>query len=187
MHVPGWDRWQWHCSSCGARGATWERPAGHLCGSCGHATQAQREEAILDLEVRTAAAPKTFFDVTVRHSVPGDAPRLAAAASTAGAVAKEAEGDKRRRYPDGRCPFRAVPLATETFGRHGRAALRHLRELARARAEALDEGGEHAASALLQRWACRLSCALQRANAERLRTSLGAERGGAELAAELAE
>ena len=92
-------------------------------------------------------------------------------------MAKEAEGDKRRRYPDGHTPFRVVPFAVEHFGRLGQTALKHLRELARERAAHLEEGGDEAASALLQRWAGQLSTALWRANARLLRSALGASGG----------
>ena len=68
----------------------------------------------------------------------------------------------------------------------GREALQHLRLLAKHRAQSLDEGADHAASALVQRSACRLGVALHRANAENLRKSLGVDLRGlrAELAAE---
>ena len=187
VHVPGWDRYRWHCGTCTLGGTAWDRPG--ACSNCGGALQTDREEAILDLEVRTARVPKTFFDVTVHHSVPGDAARLASASSCDGAVAKEAEGNKRRRYPDGRTPFRGVPFALESYGRVGETALKHLRELARDRAANLQEGGEEAASALLQRWAASLSSALCRANARSLRSALGAASAkatGKEVAAELA-
>ena len=130
---------------------------------------------MLDLEVQGLDAPRLFLDVTVRHSVPGDADRLAAAAAFDGAVAKEAEGDKRSRYPSGQTPWQALPLAQETFGRLGRAALNHLRKLARGRAQALPEDVGVAASSLTVRWGCRLSVALHRANAANLRRALGAD------------
>ena len=152
VHVPGWDRFHWHCGSCDNRGTAWERP-GSTCARCGGLLHADREEAVLDLEVRSARFPRAYFDVTVRHSVSGDQARLALASKTAGAVAKEAEGDKRRRYPDGRTPFRVVPFAVVTFGRLGKTALKHLRELARERAAHSEEGSDELASALLQRWA----------------------------------
>ena len=137
--------------------------------------------------VRSAELPRAFYDVTVRHSVPGGADRLAAAAQHPGAVNREAEGDKARRYPDHRSPWRVVPLAAETCGRLGPAALRHLRSLARTQAARLPEDDGEAASALVLSWGYRLSVALQRANAELLRTSLGAPRGtSAHLAAGLA-
>ena len=52
---------------------------------------------MLDLEVCSARFPLAYFDVTLRHSVPGDHARLAVASDNDGSVAKEAEGDKRRR------------------------------------------------------------------------------------------
>ena len=170
----GWDRWRWSCIACGGRGLAWTPPAGPC--SCGALLEIAREEAILDLEVRNAEAPCTYFDVTVRHAIPGDAQRLTAAADRDGAVLREAEADKRRRYPDGQTPWRVVPLAVETYGRHGKTALEHLRKLARSAAAQLGEEGEAeaAASALVARWGARLSAALHRANAARLRSCLGA-------------
>ena len=135
--MPQWNRWRTVCDSCGKHGVHWNRPAG-ACGTCGGTVVVVLEEAILDLEVRSATVPRAFLDATVHHSVPGHAARLAAAALHPGAVNKEAE----------------------------------------------------AASALLQRWGARLSCALHRANATRLRSALGtAELTKAradDLAAELA-
>ena len=187
MYVPAWDRWRLCCGSCGWRGApTWDLPAGP-CNECGANADAQREEAILDLAVRSARAPMTYFDVTVRHSVPGNADRLAAAAAATGAVAREAEGDKKRRYPEARCPHRMVPLAVETYGCWGRAAAKHLRDLAKDRAEALAEDAAEAASALVLRWACRVGAALVRANATRVRYAVGTARCGKSLACELAD
>ena len=177
VHVPQWDRWVWHCSArpaCQQRGVAWAPPHGP-CSECGAPLVAVREEAVLDLEVRSAEAPRTFFDVTVRYAIPGDASRLRAAEVRGGAVAAEAEANKRRRYPDGQTPWRVVPLATETGGRHGRTALQHLRKLARKRAERLDEGAEEAVSAMVQRWGAWLACALQRANAKVLKEALGSE------------
>ena len=78
----------------------------------------------------------------MRYCVPGYADGLTAAAGRGGAVNAAAEADKRRRYPDGRTPWRVVPLATETGGRHGPAALKHLRALARQQA-ALQHLGWH--------------------------------------------
>ena len=126
-----------------------------------------------------------------RDAVPGSGPRLAQAAAHDGAVNKEAEATKRLRYPDRQAPCRVVPFALETYGRLGRTALLHLRKLARAQAQRLDEGADGATSALLQRWGCRLSVALHRANSEALRSALGKEAGahaakldlGADLAA----
>jgi len=191
VHVPQWDRWHYRCSAhpaCPHRGVAWAPPSAP-CGLCGAALEATREEAVLDLEVRSAEAPRTFYDVTVRYAVPGDAPRLQAASRCSGAVAREAEADKRSRYPASRSPWRAVPLATETGGRHGSAALKHLRSLARLQAARLPDGGAEAASSLTQRWGAWLSVALQRANAAVLAAALGAqdEKLAGELAVELAD
>ena len=143
----------------------WGRLAGPC--DCGAPLEPQRDEAILDLEVRTAVVPKAYFDLTVRHSVPSEGERLTVASNQAGAVSSEAECDKRHRYPDGRTPWRVVPLAVETYGRHGPAALKHLRQLARKQAAQLEEGGDQAVSALVQRRCARLSVALHRSNAAR--------------------
>ena len=104
-----------------------------------------------------------------------------------------AEADKRRRYPEGQAPWRMVPLALESAGRHGKAALQHLRTLAREQAALLeDEEGTGAADAaagqLVARWGRELSVALQRATARQLRTALGVDRaaGAAGLRAKLA-
>ena len=173
--VPAWDRWAWRCARCDTRGTTDRQPG--PCGTCGQPPDARREEAILDLEVQGAGCPRLFIDVTVRYAVPGDAAALAAAARHEGAVNAAAEADKRRRYPEGRCPWPLLPLALETGGRHGRAALRHLRQLAREQAELLDEERAAAlASSLAQRWGAELSVALQRAKARQLRTALGVDR-----------
>ena len=99
----------------------------------------------------------------------------------------EAEDDKKRRYPDGQTPWRAVPLATETGGRHGLTALKHLRKLARKQAEKLEEGGDEAVSALVQKWGAWLSVALQRANAKVLLAALGTEAAEKECSATLRE
>ncbi len=184
VHVPSWDRWRHHCPSCNRRGWTWTPPAA-LCDACGQPQEAQREEAILDLEVRTTAVPRAYFDVTVHHSVPGDAARLATASNLDGAFNREAEGEKCHRYPDGHTPWRVVPFALETYGRLGRSALAHLRRLARDRASNLEEGGDAAASALVARWGARLSTALHRANAAKIKHALGTQDVVAGLRVEL--
>ena len=146
--VPAWDRFRWRCPGCGSRGLAFAPPVA-LCGDCGVALETQREEAVLDLEVRGAAVPRQYLDVTVRHSVPGDAARLRSASGHDGAVNREAEVDKRSRYPDGRSPFRVLPIALESFGRFGRTALLHLRSLAKQQAQRLVEGGAEAVSSLV--------------------------------------
>ncbi len=156
VHVPEWDRWKVRCDACGTGSTAWDLPAGP-CGTCGAVLSTAREEAVLDLEVRSATVPRLFFDVTVRHSAPSGAQLLTAAAGRDGAVNHDAEGEKRRRYPEGRTPWRAVPLALETCGRHGAAALKHLRSLAKRRAERLDEGGDWASSELVLRRAAALA------------------------------
>ena len=78
-----------------------------------------------------------------------------------------------RRYPSGQAPWRTVPLATETGGRHGVEALKHLRKLARKQAVNLEEGSDAAVSSLLLKWSSWPSVALHSANAAVLRTALG--------------
>ena len=186
-HVPAWGRWRWRCATCNASGHAPDRPAGPSC-SCGAALQAEREEAILDLEVQRADRPRLFLDVTVRYCVPGDERALAAAAGRDGAVNAEAEADKHRRYPAGRAPWGMLPLALETGGRHGRAALQHLRELARGEAALLgEEAAPAAASALASRWGRELSVALHKATARQLRSALGADCAGRAAALRAAE
>ena len=174
MHETAWDRWRWACASpaCTERGLGHAPPRGP-CGTCGGGLEATKEEAVLDLEVRSAWVPKLFLDVTVRHSVPSGG-LLSRAANGNGTVNLAAEQDKEGRYPASRCAHPVVLLALETFGRHGNKALKYLRKLARKKAEALDEGGDEAVSALVLRWGCQLSVALQRANAANLRRSAGA-------------
>ena len=194
VHEPAWDRWVWHCTAagCDARGTAWAHPAGP-CERCGAPLNTRLETAILDLEVRSAEVPKLYLDVTVRHAVGTDQARLQRAAQQEGATNAEAESDKHERYPPQRSPYPALPLALETYGRHGRAALRHLRKLARAQAARLEnEGdGEAAAGLLVARWGRWLSVALHRANARGLRAALGGETArrarGEQLAADLAD
>ena len=112
---------------------------------------------------------------------------MARAADADGAVNKEAEFDKHGRYPAAQAPWKLVPLALETYGRHGRASLRYLRKLARKQAETLDEGSEQAASGLVGRWGRWLSVALHRATARNLRASLGSEAARRERGRVLAE
>ena len=187
VRVPGWDRWRWTCANCATGGTTADRPAGP-CATCGAALRSEREEAILDIEVQRADVPRLYLDVTVRYCVPGDDAGLAAAAGRSGAVNAAAEADKRRRYAPGRTPWGMVPLALETGGRHGPAALRHLRQLARDEAALLgEEAAPAAASALMSRWGKELAVALHKATARQLRTALGADRAGRAAALRAAE
>ncbi len=185
VHVPQWNRWRWRCRPCDRKGTTWDHP-GAPCAHCNAAVEVELEEAILDLDVRCARIPRTLIDVTVRYSVPGGERQLADAARGPGAVNHTAELDKRLRYADGRTPWQVVPFAVETCGRLGPAALKHLRGLARARTQGLADGGDAAVSALLLRWAARLSTALHRSNASRLRSALGAAEPARQRARDLA-
>ena len=107
-----------------------------------------------------------------------------------GVTNAKAEGDKRDRYPADRCVHPAVPLALETFGRHGKASLRYLRKLARELASTLEEDSEAAVSGFVVRWGRWLSVALHRATARNVRASAGDERArrvrGQQLAEEMA-
>ena len=176
VHVPAWDRFPCRCTGAGCpqRGLAQTPPAGP-CAVCGAGVDSRREEAILDLDVRSPEVPRLLLDVTARHGVPGDEARLKSAADYDGAVNVEAERDKHTRFPAGRAPWRMLPLAVETYGRLGRTALLHLRKLARRRAQGLAEGGDSAVSCLVLRWGCRLSVALHRGNAANLQRSLGAD------------
>ena len=87
---------------------------------------------MFDQDVRSARVPRALLDVTVRHGVPARGP---------GAVNRTAELEKRLRYSDGRTPWLVLPFAVESFGRLGPMAPKHLRGLARTRAQALPEGG----------------------------------------------
>ena len=129
------------------------------------------------MEVQTAGQPRLFFDLTVRHGVPGTEEGLRAAAQTAGFVNNSAELDKKRRYPEGVTPWRALPVAVETFGRLGRAGLADLRELARAETAKVGGDAVWTTHAFLQRWCARLSVALHRANARALLTAGASESG----------
>ena len=111
VHVPQWNRWRTHCAGCNLRGVTWVH-ADAPCSRCNGQVEVELEEAVLDLEVRSARVPRAFVDVTVLYSVPGDAARLTTAArGGGGAVNREGEAEKKRRYPDGRAPWEVVPFA----------------------------------------------------------------------------
>ena len=166
VQVPGWDRF-------------------HFEGACGHKGQ----RLVPSLEVQGIRSQVLYFDVTVHHSVPtGDL--LVRASDGDSAAQVTAEQTKYSRYPARRCPHRVVPLAVETFGRHGPRALKYQRKLARRRAEALDENGDEAVSCLVLRWGCQLSVALQRADVANLLRCVGAQdrrTAGLELASGLAD
>ena len=78
VHVPQWNRWKWRCRPCDRHGTTWDHP-GAPCADCGAAVEVELEEAVLDLDVRSARVPRALLDVTVRYSVPGGDAQLAAA------------------------------------------------------------------------------------------------------------
>ena len=135
---------------------------------------------MLDLCVEGGpGGPRRHADVVVPHPV-GDA-NTPAAERRDGAAARAAEGTKYGRY--GR---RVLPLAVESYGRWGPAALTWWRELAKQVAladPALSHKGRWAIPALLHRWWADVGAALQTANAEAVLASLGFEGGaGAALA-----
>ena len=159
-------------SSRSRRSFPWDLPR-TPCDACGDSVVSELEEAILDIDARSARVLRLFLDVTIRYGVPGGVTQLAAAARGPGAVNRTAEIEKRLRYPDGRSPWKVVPFAIETFGRVGISALKLLRGLARARAQGIAHDGQAVVSSLLQRWGARISVALHRSNAMRLRSALG--------------
>ena len=120
--------------------------------------------------------------MTVRHSIPGNPERLRIASRHDGWVNSEAERQKLARYPEGVTPWRATPLALETFGRHGRLALEHLARLARGEAAKVGAGGDDEEGDgwfvrnLKSRWGARISVALHRANARSVFCALGLRR-----------
>ena len=121
----------------------------------------QCKEAILDLEVENLGWPRLFLDVTVRCGIPGDADSLQLAAGRAGADNAKAEADKHSRYPKARSPWKMIPLALETCGRHGRESFRYLRRLARSRLQSLPEVEDdgNALASLVGCWGADLSVA----------------------------
>ena len=128
------------------------------------------QAAILDLRVEQGpGGPVRYMDVVVPHPVGPTNTRAAAMAD--GASAGEAERQKYERYGPG-----VVPLAVETFGRWGSAALRWWRKLAKqvvASDPLLVAKGQWAIPSLLQRWWGQVSVALQRANADPVFVSVG--------------
>ena len=125
------------------------------------------------MEIQGPEVPRLFFDVTVRHGVPGCTTRSQLAVTANSTVNSEAEADKKERYPGHRCPWRMVPFAVETYGRMGTSALRHLRKLARSQAAGFDGQERTVTASLLSRWGSRISVALHRANVRNVRRSLG--------------
>ena len=86
------------------------------------------------------------------------------------------ERNKHDRYGPG-----VLPLAVETFGRWGPSALKWWRALAKqvvAANPSLAGSGRWAVQNLLQRWWAQVAVALQRANADAVRASLGVVGGG---------
>ena len=126
--------------------------------------------------------PMTFLDVTVTATAHWDGAAGDAGAWQVwpcGARCREAEQDKRRRWAEEDEPLpgapRLVPVAFEAQGRLGPAGQALLgawarQHLAPLQLEPLAKG--QAMAAFLKRWRCRLSCALQRGNAELVAASL---------------
>ena len=65
VYVPAWNRWRTFCTPCALRSTTWDNPDAP-CSSCGGQMVAELEEAILDVEFRSARIPfGTVFQVTL--------------------------------------------------------------------------------------------------------------------------
>ena len=130
------------------------------------------ERAILDLRIEGGpGGPRRFADVVVPHPVATH--HQGPAAARDGAAAAHCEREKYRRYGP-----HVLPLAVESFGRWGPAAMKWWRALAQqvARADpALQHQGKWAVPGLLNRWWAETGAALQRANAEALLASTGLE------------
>ena len=115
-----------------------------------------------------------YADVVVHHAVQGNDSLTQANANADGAEARRAEAVKYARY--GRA---VLPLALETFGRWGPAALRWWRLLARHVADndpQLSHLGHWAMANLLSSWWARVSIALQTQNAMAQAESAGIRR-----------
>ena len=59
VHVPAWDCFHWKCTAelCARKGVAYA-PLGSPCPFWGSARTTEREEAILDLEARSAELPR---------------------------------------------------------------------------------------------------------------------------------
>ena len=62
----------------------------------------QREEAILNLEVKENEKSRLYIDAIVRYSIPNDDADLRAAANQTNIINSRAEADKRARYSKAR-------------------------------------------------------------------------------------
>jgi len=165
VYVTAWDRWRWRClnGACEQHGVA-DAPR-ETCEHCSAALEVTREEAVLDIEVRSPIMPIQYIDVTVHHSLPGDDSRLGRAAQRGGEVAREAARQKHERYPRRRCQWALRPFAVETFGAFGKEAVDHVRKLARTAATSISADLGVVSSVLVQKWSARLSVALQMAGA----------------------
>ena len=124
------------------------------CPHCGQLASSVLEEAVLDIETRDHSGARTFIDVTIRHSIPGDSRRLQQAARCSNVVNSEAEKIKHLRYPSSAgVPGKMLPFAMVTFGGFGREAHLFLSSLARLQAQRAESDQRLAASALIARWA----------------------------------
>ena len=115
-----------------------------------------------------------YADVVVSHPVTSTARHLRANAYRDGSQAAGKERTKRLRYS-----LDVLPLAVETYGRWGGAAVSFLRELARQVATedaALAHLGRWAAAALMSRWFTSLAVCLQAANARSAADAFGVPR-----------
>ena len=65
VHIPEPIRWKSHCGPCNSRGITWDLP-GAPCDVCGASTELELEEAIPDLDARSARVPRALLDATAK-------------------------------------------------------------------------------------------------------------------------
>ena len=130
------------------------------------------------LDLRLEGAPGAFVryaDVVATHPVSLVLDSTKANASHDGHQAASWERIKRGRYSQD-----VLPLAVETYGRWGLAAVRFLRELARGVASQdprLAHLGRWAAAALTCRWYTRLAVCLQTANVQAATDAFAIPRG----------
>ena len=186
VFVPQWARWKSHCASCSRDFMS--TAAAPPCPHCGQLASSVLEEAVLDIETRDHSGARTFIDVTIRHSIPGDSRRLQQAARCSYAVNSEAEKIKHLRYPSSAgVPGKMLPFAMVTFGGFGREAHSFLRSLARLQAQRAESDQRLTAAALIARWAARLAVPLHRANVRCLSSALGTASALRRLSRDFAE
>ena len=132
---------------------------------------------MLDLRVESGpglGAPVHYLDIVATHPVSATDATTRANARTDGRQAASWEQRKQQRYS-----LDVVPLAVESYGRWGRAALNYFRRLARvvaAHDQAFAHHGRWATSALMARWLAVLSVGLQTGSANTLAEAFAAPR-----------